>query len=231
MNSLITFTDVTKTYPNHTIGVEKITLSIPDGDFVFLVGKTGSGKTTLLKLLTAEIPPTSGKITVFDLNLQTLTPKAMPYYRRLLGVIDHDFPLIDDRTVYQNLELAMLATNSPSKTIRTSIPLALGLVGMGARMHDYPSALSGGELFRILMARAVINNPKIIIADEPTANLDYDTALDIMMLFQEINKLGITVIIATHAKEFVDLMHKRVVTLQNGKLLGDVAHAKYRWIT
>ncbi|WMI80955.1 cell division ATP-binding protein FtsE [Anaerotignum sp. MB30-C6] len=230
MRVLIVFNNVTKTYGNNEVGVEKISLEIKDGDFVFLVGKTGSGKSTLIHLLTGELKPSSGDILVNNLSINNLAQKDLPYYRRVLGIINHDFSLIENKTIYQNLELAMLATGHSNKSIRQSIPLALGLVGMTKKMYDYPGNLSGGETFKVLMARAVVNNPKIILADEPTAQLDYDSALDIMSLFNEINQLGITVIIATHAKEFVDIMKKRVVTLQNGKILGDVSKGKYGWI-
>lgn len=230
MRALIVFKNVSKTYQNNEVGVENISLEIKEGDFVFLVGKTGSGKSTLINLLTGEVKPTSGDILVNNLSIINLAQKDFPYYRRVLGIINKDYPLIEDKTIYQNLEIAMLAVGHSNKSIRQSIPLALGLVGMTKKMYDYPENLSGGEIFKILMARAVVNNPKIIIADEPTAHLDYDSSLDIMSLFNDINKLGITVIIASHAKEFVDIMKKRVVTLQNGKILGDVSKGKYGWI-
>ncbi|MCQ4936098.1 MULTISPECIES: cell division ATP-binding protein FtsE [Anaerotignum] len=230
MRILIIFHNVSKTYPNNEMGVENVSLEIKDGDFVFLVGQTGSGKSTLINLLTGELKPTTGDITVNNLSLGSLNHKDFPYYRRLLGIINHDCLLIDHKTIYQNLEIPMLATGHSSKSIREAIPLALGLVGMSKKMYDYPSNLSGGETFKVLMARAVVNNPKIIIADEPTAHLDYDSSLDIMSLFNEINQLGITIIIATHAKEFVDIMKKRVITMQNGKVLGDVSKGKYGWI-
>ena len=227
---MILFQNVTKTYPNHGIGIENVSLEIKDGDFVFLVGKTGSGKSTLMNLLTGELKPTSGDIIVNSISLSKLPHKDFPYYRRLLGIVNNECLLIDHKTVYQNLELPMLAAGYSGKAIRQAIPLALGLVGMTKKMNEFPPNLSGGETFKILMARAVINNPQIIIADEPTAHLDYESALDIMSLFSEINRLGITVIIATHAKEFVDIMKKRVITMQNGKILGDVNKGKYGWI-
>ncbi|WP_352400355.1 ATP-binding cassette domain-containing protein [Anaerotignum sp.] len=230
MRTLIVFKNVSKFYSNNEIGVENISLEIKEGDFVFLVGKTGSGKSTLINLLTGELKPTYGDIFVNSLSLNNLANKDFPYYRRVLGIINRDYSLIENKTIYQNLEIAMLAVGHSSKSIRQSIPKALGLVGMTKKINDYPTNLSGGETFKVLMARAVVNNPKIIIADEPTAQLDYDSALDIMSLFKEINDLGITIIIATHAKEFVDIMKKRVVTLQNGKVLGDVSKGKYGWI-
>jgi cell division transport system ATP-binding protein len=228
--TLIELKNVSKTYVNNSIGVENASFYVNDGEFVFIVGKSGSGKSTLLKLLTKELSPTSGDIFVYNLSLNKIGRKELPYYRRLLGIIDKNISLMEQKTVYENLELAMLAAQQPSKKIKDSIPRALGLVGMNKKINEYPSNMSEGERLRILIARAVVNNPKIIIADEPTASLDYETAWDIMCLFNDINRLGITVIIATHAKKFVDIMKKRVITLNNGKVLGDVKKGKYGWI-
>ncbi|MCI1999887.1 MAG: ATP-binding cassette domain-containing protein [Clostridia bacterium] len=227
---MIELKNVSKTYVNNSIGVENASFYVNDGEFVFIVGKSGSGKSTLLKLLTKELSPTSGDIFVYNLSLNKIGRKELPYYRRLLGIIDKNISLMEQKTVYENLELAMLAAQQPSKKIKDSIPRALGLVGMNKKINEYPSNMSEGERLRILIARAVVNNPKIIIADEPTASLDYETAWDIMCLFNDINRLGITVIIATHAKKFVDIMKKRVITLNNGKVLGDVKKGKYGWI-
>jgi cell division transport system ATP-binding protein len=227
---LIELKNVYKTYVNNSIGVENASFYVNDGEFVFIVGKSGSGKSTLLKLLTKELSPTSGDIFVYNLSLNKIGRKELPYYRRLLGIIDKNISLMEQKTVYENLELAMLAAQQPSKKIKDSIPRALGLVGMSRKINEYPSNMSEGERLRILIARAVVNNPKIIIADEPTASLDYETAWDIMCLFNDINRLGITVIVATHAKKFVDIMKKRVITLNNGKVLGDVKKGKYGWI-
>lgn len=227
---MIELKNVSKTYVNNSIGVENASFYVNDGEFVFIVGKSGSGKSTLLKLLTKELSPTSGDIFVYNLSLNKIGRKELPYYRRLLGIIDKNISLMEQKTVYENLELAMLAAQQPSKKIKDSIPRALGLVGMSRKINEYPSNMSEGERLRILIARAVVNNPKIIIADEPTASLDYETAWDIMCLFNDINRLGITVIVATHAKKFVDIMKKRVITLNNGKVLGDVKKGKYGWI-
>ncbi len=224
---VISLKNVSKIYTGDIIGVKNVSFDVNDGEFIFIIGKTGSGKSTILKLITGEIKPTEGDISVYDLSLNDMGRKELPYYRRLLGIIDKNISLLDHKTVYKNLELAMIATEQSSKTISYSIPRALGLVGMTKKMHEYPSTLSEGEKFKILMARAVVNNPQIIIADEPTSNLDYDTAWDIMCLFNDINRLGITVIMATHAKEFVDIMKKRVITIRNGTVIGDVHKGKY----
>lgn len=227
---MIKLKNVCKTYANNSVGIENASFEVKDGEFIFIVGKSGSGKSTLLKLLTKEINPTNGDIFVYGLSLNKLGRKELPYYRRLLGIIDKDISLLEKKTVYENLELAMIAAQQPHKKIIESIPRALGLVGMGKKIYNYPSEMSEGERLRILIARAVVNNPKMIIADEPTASLDYETAWDIMCLFNDINQLGITVIIATHAKNFVNVMKKRVITLNNGRVLGDVNKGKYGYI-
>lgn len=224
---MISLKNVSKIYSDNTIGVENISFEVKDGEFVFIIGKTGSGKSTILKLITGELKPTDGEIKAYDISLNDMGRKELPYYRRLLGIIDNDICLLENKTIYKNIELAMIATEQSSKTINESIPRALGLVGMTKKMHEYPSALSEGEKFRVLMARAVVNNPKIIIADEPTSSLDYETAWDIMCLFNDINRLGITVIIATHAKEFVNVMKKRVITIRHGRVLADVNKGNY----
>ncbi|MPM92315.1 Cell division ATP-binding protein FtsE [bioreactor metagenome] len=224
---VISLKNVDKIYAGDTVGVENASFDINDGEFVFLVGKSGSGKSTILRLITGEIKPTQGDILVYNLSLNDMSRKELPYYRRMLGIIDKNIALLDNKTIYKNLELAMIAVNQSSKIIKDSIPRALGLVGMTKKMHEYPSTLSEGEKLKILMARAVVNNPQVIIADEPTANLDYETAYDIMCLFNDINRLGITVIIATHAQEFVNVMKKRVITMSYGRVLGDVNKGKY----
>ena len=166
----------------------------------------------------------------FNLTLNNLGRKELPYYRRLLGIIDSNLSLLDNKTVYQNLELALVATEQPNKTINDSILRVLSIVGMTKKMYSYPFELSGGEQIKIQIARALINNPKLILADEPTASLDGDTAWDIMCLFNDLNKLGTTIIISTHAKELVSIMKKRVITINNGKVLGDVNKGKYGWL-
>ncbi|MFI3175685.1 MAG: ATP-binding cassette domain-containing protein [Bacillota bacterium] len=218
---MVEFQDVSKYYED-CAAIEHMTFSIPDGDFVFLVGKTGTGKSTILKLLSKQIEPSSGEITVFQLNIGSLQRKSLPYYRRLLGVIDAKTELLEDRNVFDNLALAMFVVGADEKEVGETVPRALGLVGMERKMYQFPETLSGGERLKVHIARALINNPKMILADEPTANLDYDSAWDIMRLFDEINQLGITVVISTHAQEFVDLMKKRVITLRNSRVHSDI---------
>ncbi|MDD3571049.1 MAG: ATP-binding cassette domain-containing protein [Lachnospiraceae bacterium] len=222
---------VCKQYNNNALsdefGVKNITLNIESGEFVFFVGKSGAGKSTLLKLILKDIDPTSGDICVSNLPLNQLGEKQFPYYRRMFGIISKEIGLLENKTVYQNLELVMRVTGQPTKTIKESIPKALGLVGMTKKMQSYPLELSEGERFKVLMARAIINNPLIVVADEPTANLDYETAWDIMNLFNDINKLGKTVLIATHATNIVAAMEKRVITIKDGRILSDVTKGKY----
>jgi len=218
---------VCKEYENNVRGVKNISLHIEPKEFVFFIGKSGAGKSTLLKLIAKEIRPTSGTIVVNNVPLSTIGNKEFPYFRRQFGLISKEIGLLESKTVYQNLELVLWAAEQPPKTMRKNISMALALVGLSEKKDAYPKTLSAGEYFRILMARAVINNPIILVADEPTANLDYETAWDIMSLFQDINHLGITVLIATHAKEFVDVMKKRVIALHNGRILTDVKKGKY----
>jgi Predicted ATPase involved in cell division len=228
---LIHLEKVTKQYDNNSytdeFGVKNITLEIDSGEFVFFVGKSGAGKSTLLKLITKDINPTSGDICVTNLLLNQLGQKQFPYYRRIFGIITKEIGLLENKTVYENLELVMRVTQQPTKAIREKIPKALGLVGIKQKMYVYPSELSEGERFRVLMARAVVNNPLIVVADEPTANLDYETAWDIMNIFNDINKLGTTVLIATHATQLVTVMKKRVITIRDGRILSDVTKGKY----
>lgn len=222
---MIVFENVTKRYKRIT-ALDKVSLTINDGEFIFLLGKTGAGKSTLLKLLTKQIEPTSGNIKAYNLSLKDMKPSSLPYYRRLFGRIDIQSSLLLDKTVYDNVAIAMIAIGQGEKEIRANVPRVLGMMGLAKKMFTLPETLSGGELFRVHMARAIINNPKIIVADEPTAHLDYDSAWDIMCLFRDLNKLGITIIISTHAHEFVDIMKKRVLILRDGRLDSDIALLK-----
>lgn len=226
----ITFNNVTKIYENNVIGLNNITINIQKGEFVFILGKSGSGKSTFLNLITRQIEPTSGKITVEDVNISEIPKKKVPFFRRNFGIVYQETSLLPNKNVYDNIAFAMIATEKPTSLIKKSVPIALGTVGMRKKAACYPWELSGGELFRVGLARAIVNNPSIIIADEPTANLDPDMSWDIMCLLDELNRKGVTVLVATHAKELVNIMRKRVVTFYNGKMIGDVKNGKYGYI-
>lgn len=219
---MLVFKQVSKYYKN-TIGIENLSFSIEQGEFVFLIGKTGAGKSTLLKLITKQLEPSQGDIIAYNLSLRQMKKKNIPYYRRLLGIIDIQTSLLYDRDVYDNIAIAMIAVGQSEKAMQENIPRVLNIVGMHNKMYDYPDTLSGGEIFRVHLARAIINNPKIIIADEPTAHLDYHSAWEIMMLLNDIHLQGCTVIISTHAHEFVTVMKKRVITLHKGHIESDSA--------
>lgn len=219
---MVVFQDVSINYSKNNTALSKASFTIDDGEFVFLIGKTGAGKSTLIKLLTKQIEPTSGDIIAYKLSLRNMQRNSIPYYRRLFGIIDIQTSLLYDKSVFDNVAIAMIAIGQSTKAINENVPKALGMVGLSKKKNHLPETLSGGELFKVHLARAIINNPKIIVADEPTANLDYDSAWDVMCLLRDINKLGITVIVSTHAHEFVDLMKKRVITLQDGKIISDV---------
>lgn len=224
---VITFDKVTKVFDHGVVGVENISLRIEQGEFVFLLGKSGAGKSTFMRLLIRDLEPTNGSIFFEHQNVMELKKKELPFLRRKFGVIWQDPMLLPNRTVYDNVALAMYATEQPKELISQSVPAALGLVGMRKKWENYPNELSGGEQFKVALARAVVNNPQILIADEPTANLDKDSAWDTMYLLDEINRCGITVIVASHAKELVSIMRKRVITLTEGRILGDVKRGKY----
>ena len=218
---MINIEHVTKVYPNGTIGVEDININIEKGEFVFLVGSSGSGKSTMIKLLLKELDPTEGTITINSVKTGELKRSQIPYLRRKVGVVFQDFRLLPNKTVFENVAFAMQVIEAPTKTIRRNVPTVLSLVGLRDKSKVYPRELSGGEQQRTALARAIVNNPPILIADEPTGNLDPATAWDIMTLLEEINKRGTTVVIATHAKDIVDQMQKRVITLSDGHIIRD----------
>ena len=218
---MINIEHVTKVYPNGTIGVEDININIEKGEFVFLVGSSGSGKSTMIKLLLKELDPTEGTITINSVKTGELRRSQIPYLRRNVGVEFQDFRLLPNKTVFENVAFAMQVIEAPTKTIRRNVPTVLSLVGLRDKSKVYPRELSGGEQQRTALARAIVNNPPILIADEPTGNLDPATAWDIMTLLEEINKRGTTVVIATHAKDIVDQMQKRVITLSDGHIIRD----------
>jgi len=224
---MVKFTNVTKKYSNGTLALSKVNISIAKGEFVFIVGQSGSGKTTLIKLILKEENPTEGKILVNGYEVSSMNRKEVPYLRRSLGVVFQDFRLLLDKTVYENVAFAMQITEALPKEIRRQVPMALALVGLSRKADMYPAQLSGGEQQRIALARAIVNNPALLIADEPTGNLDPDTAWEIMKLLTEINHRGTTVIVATHEKGIVDALKKRVIAIDKGIIVRDQQKGKY----
>ena len=218
---MIEFKNVSKTYSTGTEAVHNANFKIEKGDFAFLVGASGSGKSTLIKLILKEEEPTEGNIIINGKDTTFLKPKRVPYLRRSMGVVFQDFRLLSDKTVYDNVAFAMNIVKATPKHIRRQVPMVLSLVGLSGKAKVYPHELSGGEQQRVALARALVNNPSMIIADEPTGNLDPETAWDIMNLLTEINLRGTTVVIATHAKDIVDKMKKRVIEIENGIIIRD----------
>ena len=219
---MIEFRNVSKTYDkadNETI--HNASFKIEKGEFVFLVGSSGSGKSTLIKLIEKEEDPTSGQIIINGKDTTNLKQSRIPYLRRSMGVVFQDFRLLPDRTVYENVAFAMNVVKAAPKHIRRQVPLVLAQVGLSKEANKYPDELSGGQQQRVALARAMVNNPSMLIADEPTGNLDPNTAWDIMGILNEINLRGTTVVIATHAKDIVDSMNKRVIRIDQGTIVSD----------
>ncbi|MBC7326758.1 cell division ATP-binding protein FtsE [bacterium] len=224
---MIQLHNVSFTYPNGTEALRNINLRIEKGEFVFLVGPTGTGKSTLLKLLYCAEYPTEGRVIVAGRDVSRLSPKEVPLLRRRLGIIFQDFRLIPTRTVWENIAFALKAIGMGRKEICRKLPEVLEIVGLSDKAHAYPAQLSGGEQQRVAIARAIVNNPIILLADEPTGNLDPETSLEIVDLLARINLMGTTVLTATHDKYIVDKMRKRVVTLQNGRIVSDRERGTY----
>ena len=218
---MIEFTDVVKNYSPDTQALRGVSMQIDDGEFAFLVGPSGSGKSTIIKLITGELRPTSGTVHVNGYSLERIRKREIPYLRRTVGVVFQDFRLIASKTVYENLAFAMRAVGAGKKEIQERIPYILELVGMEDKAHRHPKELSGGEQQRLAIARALVNNPSTIIADEPTGNLDPALALEIMVLLQEINNLGTTVLVVTHAQDLVERFEKRVIAIDEGLVVHD----------
>jgi cell division transport system ATP-binding protein len=218
---MIRLKDVEMEYENGTKAICGISLGIDDGEFVFLVGPSGSGKSTIIKLLTGEVVPSAGRIMVNGFAVSSITAKHLPMMRRTLGVIFQDFRLIEKKTVYDNLAFVMRAVGATPKEIRKRIPYVLELVGLKNKAQSHPDELSGGEQQRVAIARALVNNPTMIIADEPTGNLDPERSLELMGLLVRINELGTTVVVVTHEKELVNHFGKRVVTIDRGRVISD----------
>ena len=224
---MIRLRDVYKEYDNGTKALKGVNIRIDDGEFVFLVGPSGSGKSTVIKLITAEIAPTEGRVMVNGFNLTNISPRQVPKMRRTLGVIFQNFRLIEKKTVYENLSFAMRAIGASNRELRRRIPYVLQLVGLDQKGDRYPGQLSGGEQQRVAIARALVNNPSMIIADEPTGNLDPQRSLEIMMLLERINELGTTVLVVTHEKNLVNRFTKRVVAIENGRIISDETGGYY----
>jgi len=218
---MIDFRDVTKEYPGGTLALDGLNLTINKGEFVFILGHSGAGKSTLIKLILREELPTSGEITIADYNLTRMKNREVPYLRRELGVVFQDFRLIPTMTAYENVAFAMRVTNIAAKEIRRRVPYILRLVGLEDKLHVYPEQLSGGEQQRVALARALVHNPKIILADEPTGNIDPALSLEIMELLQEINKLGTTVVVVTHDVRLAQRFDARTIVLQHGHVFSD----------
>ncbi|MDY3928138.1 MAG: cell division ATP-binding protein FtsE [Clostridia bacterium] len=224
---MIEFLNVTKEYDNGTLALDDVDVKIENGEFVFLVGSSGAGKTTMTKLLMREENVTSGSIYLYGEDITKISQKEIPYLRRKMGVVFQDFRLLDDRTVFENVEFAMRIVGATRREIRRRVPVVLNMVGLNYKAKMLPSELSGGEQQRVALARALVNNPSLLIADEPTGNLNPKVAMEIMEIFESINKMGTTIIMATHAKEIVDAMKKRVIEIENGKIVRDEVGGEY----
>lgn len=224
---MIRFIGVEKEYDNGTKALKGISMRIDDGEFAFLVGPSGSGKSTIIKLITGEIAPSEGRLMVNGYNLNNIKPRQVPLMRRTLGIIFQDFRLIEKKTVYENLAFSMRAIGASGRELKRRIPYVLQLVGLEDRGDRYPGQLSGGEQQRVAIARALINNPSMIIADEPTGNLDPQRSLEIMMLLERINELGTTMLVVTHEKTLVNQFSKRVIAIENGRVISDETGGYY----
>src|SRR4051794_6164625 len=218
---VIEFARVSKLYPSGDVGVDDVTFTIRRGEFVFLVGSTGSGKSTLMRLLIKEIDPTAGTIRVAGRSLADISRAKTPYYRRNLGVVFQDFKLLPNRTVYDNVAYALQVTGGSRKEIRAKVPDILRLTGLSTKLHNFPDQLSGGEQQRVSVARAFVNHPPLLLADEPTGNLDPETSIGIMQLLYRITRTGTTVVVATHDAQMVARMRRRVIELEQGRIVRD----------
>lgn len=219
--------DVSKIYPGGSVALQDINVRIEQGEFVFIVGPSGAGKSTFFKMLFREVLPSSGKVIVNGHDLVKMTDKEIPYFRRQLGIVFQDYRLLPDRTVCDNVAFAMQVIETPYRKIKRRVNDVLDLVGLRKRAHAYPTELSGGEQQRIAIARAIVNDPILLIADEPTGNLDPETSWEIMDIFREVNKSGTTIVMATHDREIVDEMEKRVIAIEHGHIVRDDAKGVY----
>ena len=227
---MIEFRNVSKTYSTGTEAVHNASFTIDKGEFCFLVGASGSGKSTLIKLILKEVECTKGSVIINGKDITFLKQNRVPYLRRSMGVVFQDFRLLPDKTVYENVAFAMYIVGKSKRAIKRQVPMVLSLVGLSNKAKMFPDELSGGEQQRVALARALVNNPSMIIADEPTGNLDPDTAWDIMNLLNEINARGTTVVMATHAKDIVNKMKKRVIQIEKGVIVRDDKKGTYLWV-
>lgn len=218
---MIELREVTKEYSKGIAALNGVSLKIEQGEFVFIVGDSGSGKSTFIRLLMKELEPTSGHIHVMGQELGKMTHRQVPYYRRKMGVVFQDFRLLKDRNVYENIAFALRVTETPTRVMKKKVPAALSLVGLAQKYKSYPKELSGGEQQRVAIARAIVNEPSILLADEPTGNLDPANSWEIMKLLEEANERGTTVIVVTHNHEIVKAMKKRVITMNKGNIVSD----------
>ena len=227
---MVQMNNVRKVYESsNTVALDGVSLTINDGEFVFLVGPSGSGKTTIMKLITGEVRPTSGQIIVNDFDMGTIKRRKLPKVRRTLGVIFQDYRLIENMNVYDNVAFAMRVVGAANSEIKKRVPYILELVGLEGRGKRMPNELSGGEQQRVAIARALVNSPRMIVADEPTGNLDPVRSLELMLLFEKINEMGTTVMVVTHEKELVNAFSKRVITIDGGNLISDVMDGYYSY--
>ena len=226
---MIEFTDVVKSYREGNDALKGVSMQIEDGEFCFLVGPSGSGKSTIIKLITGELKPTSGTVHVNGYSLERIRKREVPYLRRTIGVVFQDFRLIPKMTVYDNVAFAMRVVGAREKEIRERVPYVLELVGLDSKATRHPSELSGGEQQRLAIARALVNNPSTIIADEPTGNLDPAMSFEIMSLLQEINNLGTTLLVVTHAKDLVERFNNRTIVINDGVIVSDGMDGYYSY--
>ena len=218
---MIEFKNVSKKYGTGTLAVDNANFTIEKGEFAFLIGNSGCGKSTIIKMMLKEEEPSAGNIFINGRDITKIKPSKVPYLRRSMGIVFQDFRLLPDKTVYENVAFAMYVVRASQKHIRRQVPMVFSLVGLSQKAKMYPNELSGGEQQRVALARAIVNNPSMLIADEPTGNLDPNTAWDIMELLNDINLRGTTVVVATHAKDIVDKMNRRVIRIEHGNIVRD----------
>ncbi len=229
MAQAIVFQNVSKEYGKGEYALERVSFSVKAGEFVFVIGRSGAGKSTLLKLISRQLVPTGGRIWALGTEVTALKDREVPFFRRKIGMMQAEYGLLRDKTVYENVEIAMRATGQPQRLYKKRVMQTLQTVGVLHRKDAFPGEISVGEEARVLLARALVVNPGVLIADEPTANLDADKAYDLMRLLDDLNRMGVTVIVGSHDKELVSIMRKRVLTLSAGRLVADEKNAAYNY--